>query len=465
MGAWAGGADSSGYLNSARLLAHGEISAVIRPVAGVDAETLPGYGDYIYTPLGFRPTDVGGLISPIYPIGLPLLIVAVAGMTNWIYAAGLTVGIHAILGVLLVYALGRESGLSRGWSALGCVLLGLSPLYHFMSLQMMSDVPALVWATGAVLCAWRARQHPAWAPAAGFALGFAVLVRPTNALALLPALIALGWNAPRLLLFALGGLPAVATLARYNLLAYGNIFTIGYFNPADSFALHRVDSTLWFYAIWLPVLLTPLMLAAWLLPWARDLSVRWRLILGSWVLVFFLFYSTYVFTHQAWWFLRFLLPAFPPLIVAALHVLHGYAGRQPGRVSPRLAWIAVALMIFIQGMAWTRTLRALRVGEDERAYKVTASWLQDHLPPQAIVCTMQDSGALFYYTDFTLVRSDLLQPDQFRALVQVAHASGRPIYAALQNFEQDDTFQKHLPGNWAKVERVRVTTIWKLVSQ
>ena len=45
--------------------------------------------------------------------------------------------------------------------------------------------------------------------AAGFALGFSVLVRPTDALALVPAAIALGFDWRRAVLFVLGGVPAL----------------------------------------------------------------------------------------------------------------------------------------------------------------------------------------------------------------------------------------------------------------
>ena len=68
-------------------------------------------------------------------------------------------GLHALFGLWLVYRLGREAGLEAGWAWLGALLLAASPLYIFMSLQVMSDVPALVWVTAAVLCAWKSRER------------------------------------------------------------------------------------------------------------------------------------------------------------------------------------------------------------------------------------------------------------------------------------------------------------------
>jgi hypothetical protein len=74
VGAYAGGSDSSGYLNNARLLASGEVRAAIRRVASLPSEMVPDDG---YVPLGFRPVNASAMV-PTYPIGLPLAVAAVA---------------------------------------------------------------------------------------------------------------------------------------------------------------------------------------------------------------------------------------------------------------------------------------------------------------------------------------------------------------------------------------------------
>lgn len=463
MGACAGGADSSGYLNTARLLAQGKTSATLRTIAAPRAAQSPDISADVYTPLGFRPMLGNGKISSIYPIGLPLLIAATSMITSWQCGPGLVIGLHAILGVLVVYALGRCTGLSPGWSALGSLILGASPLYIFLSLQVFSDVPALVWTTMAALAAFRARDNPRWAVAAGATWGIAVLVRPTDVLALLPIALLLGPGWRRIALFVAGGLPMAVLFCAYGERAYGSAFSLGYFNPPDSFALHRVDSTFWRYLYWLPVLLTPVVTAIVALPWAKTASKRWRLVLGVWIVVFLGFYSTYLFTHMTWWFLRFLLPAFPPLIVGALHVLRSFSGRRPGRIAPAAAWCAVSCMVLLHGALWTRALHARYVGAQERRYRDTAQWMTTHLPADSIVCAMQDSGALFYYTGFTVVRWDWLQPRQFAEIVRMARADRRPLYAALQHSEETEglAFTKHIPGNWQTVGQIGATTVWR----
>ena len=465
-GTVAGAADSSGYLNSAWRLARGEYSLPIQFIEGVEAEGLPDYVEEVYAPLGYRAARRNGTISPVYPVGLPLLLAGVATTTGWEAAAGCTIVLHALLALLLVYKLGREFGLPRGWSLLGSLLLGVSPLFLHMAVLTMSDVPALTWTTACLLAALRAKRHPGWATAAGLALGIAVLVRPTNILVIIPAIIALGWKPGHLLLFITGGIPAALVLVAYNLKTYGQILVSGYFNPPGSFAPHHVAPTLAHYAVWLPILLTPLVVAALALPWARGVRRREKLILGTWIAAQLGFYAVYVYTREDYWFLRFLLPAFPALTIACLLVLRGLAGRTRGRISRRVpaavAWVAVALMVVVHGSLWTRSLRSFRTAEDELNYRTTALWAQNHLPADSVVFAMQDSGALFYYTELQLLRPDWLSPGEFRYFAQAIHKEERPIYAILKFYEEAKMFMRHLPGNWILEARVGDSSMWRL---
>ena len=122
-------------------------------------------------------------------------------------------------------------------------MLGLSPLFVFLSLQLMSDVPATVWVMAAVLAAWRSRERPWLGLVAGAALSLAVLVRPTNLLIALPVGLALGWRARRWLLFVLGGLPGAIFLGLINQTAYGSIFTTGYGQVSTAFGWIHVLPT------------------------------------------------------------------------------------------------------------------------------------------------------------------------------------------------------------------------------
>jgi hypothetical protein len=82
-GAYAGGADSAGYLNSARLLSEGRVSTPMRALP----ELPPGpTTSELYMPLGFVTTGTDRLASA-YPIGLPALIAAASYAVGWDAAA------------------------------------------------------------------------------------------------------------------------------------------------------------------------------------------------------------------------------------------------------------------------------------------------------------------------------------------------------------------------------------------
>jgi hypothetical protein len=76
---------------------------------------------------------------------------------------------------------------------------------------------------------------------------------------------------------------------------------------------------------------------------------------------------------------------------------------------------------------------------------------------------MQTSGALFYYTKFTVFRWDTISSSEFERIVAACAAAGRPVYALLYSFEisEQGAFRKHLTGHWTKIASVHDTTVWR----
>jgi hypothetical protein len=459
IGAYAGGSDSSGYLNSAKILATGRVTIPMRLVAGLAPDILPSY---THVPLGFVPN--GDHVTPTYPMGLPLLIMSVAQVTGWGPAPNLVMGLHALAGLWLVYLLGRKAGLEADWALLGSLLLAASPVYIFMSLQAMSDVPALVWATTAVYLAWCSRQRTWLALPAGTALGIAVLVRPTDLLAFVPVAVALGFSLRRSLLLVLGGLPAAIVLGALNLAAYGRILATGYIGIASEFSLKVVPASLLHYATWLPMMLTPIIVLALGLPALRRRRSLPAVLLGLWALVFLFFYVFNIHTHEFWWYLRFLLPAFPAMIVAALLVAGALVEQCP---LPFRRWgpAIISVVALVNGIAWSRHFYAHEIGHGEKVYPLTAVWLESHLPANAVVACMQTSGAVLYYTHYPLVRWDMITPADFLRIARDCTAAGQPLYAVLFPYEIEDknwaAFDKHLTGRWVQIGAVRQVSIWR----
>jgi hypothetical protein len=465
VGAYAGGADSSGYLNSARLLAQWRVSAPLRTVADLPVDAIHPSA---WIPIGFR-SHGRDAMAPTYPIGLPVAVAAAARVVGWTTAPGVVMMLHALAGVFLVARLARACGLPVGTAALAALLLATSPLYLFMSLGLMSDTPALVWTTAAVLAAWKSRDRPAWAGAAGLAMAAAVLVRPTNVLVLVPVALCLGVAWRSWLALIVGAVPGAALLVTYNLAAYGSAVTTGYGDMSRQFGAVNVFPSLRNYVTWLPVLLTPVGVLAFGLPLLARRAGRTAIVLAAWASCFLVFYAVYYFTQEAWWSLRFLLPAFPPLIVGALWV--GRASVQRWRAATRhprammIAGITCALLLMAHNGFWVRRLRALEFGRGERVYLETASWMSRHVPSNAVVLAMQVGGALFYYTEFPVVDWQT-GTGQLRRLEAHLLATNRPLYAVLFPYEVEERKAlERIPGRWEPAGRVRDVTVWRLVGE
>ena len=457
VGAYAGQSDSSGYLNSARLLARGQTAVAQRIPAGIDPAALDSY---TFIPLGFRPASAVAM-APTYPIGLPLALAALGPLITWALAPHFLMVASALTAAVLMFPLGRAAGLPRSWSVFGALLFVASPLTTFMSLQLMSDIPATAAASAAILCAWRSRTRRSWALGAGLVFSAAVLIRPNTLILLAPLALCLGFDLRRWLRFILGGLPGAAVQLAYNHAAYGHAFASGYGGDlASKFTLGIVPVTLAHYARWLPVLLTPVGLAALALPWfGRRHPFAW--VLTTWIAVTFAFYTPYFHTHETWWYLRFLLPAFPAAIVGGLWVIHRLWSRfslprlYPPLVVRSLA-LAATLVVLGHSVIWHHRLDATLIGTGESVYPEACRWAKTRLPPDALILTQQTSGALFYYTPFALARWDSLTAGAHARL-----AARHPLYAVLFPHETALALKTHAAGRWARVGAVRHVSIWQ----
>jgi hypothetical protein len=463
VGAVAAGSDSSGYMNHARLLASGRVHVEARTLPGLPLAAAPGF---LYVPLGFKPAWNGDGLVPTYPAGFALLVMTLEPLVGWRHAGDLVIILHSLAGVVATYGLGRVLGLGRRGSALGALIVAASPLYLFMSLQAMSDVPSLAWTTAAVIAALKSRERAPWALASGAAVAVDVLLRPTNALAFLPLAIALGASPRRWVLFVLGGLPGAVFFCAHSLAAYGSLVATGYGDTAFAFLAAYVPGTLLHYAVWLPVLFTPVVVLALGLPCLREAGRPTRWLLGTWILAYAAFYSPYENTHETWWYLRFLLPAAPALVVGGLLVLRALLARLQGgsgRVRSPAVFAAALALVVGSSAWWTNDLRVFPAARDELRYGRAAEWMQDHVPRDAVCLAMQESGALFYYTRFTFLRWDALGPENVGRIEALVRNSGRPLYAVLFPFElaEADVLGKVMPGHWRQVGAVEDVTIWR----
>ncbi len=458
----AGPNDAGGYLNSAKLMASGHVTAAPREILGEHDVKL-------YLPSTFSVTSEGRM-APEYPMGFPLEVAAVASVLPIEWAVRAVILGQLLLGVWFTFRLARAMGLVGGWAWWAATLIGLCPVYLFQGLQSQSDGPALVWATAAIYWAWTSREKPWHAVLAGFATALAVLIRPSNVLIVFPVLVCFVFAWRRIFLWALAGLPAAAWQLWYNHALYGGALRTGYGDVGGGFALHFLWPTVQSYALWLPALLTPLVLLAFFGPFVKNVPRHTRVMLACWVSIFVVFYAFYWCTYDNWYNMRFVLPAMPAMVVLALFVVRALAQRAgwelfSGAMGGRARAVSIALVI--AAAAWQITdaneRRVLYWMDANNEHAYAAKWARNNLPEDAIVFARHASGSLYFYTDLQILRSDHALAKSPEFLARLA-ATGRPIYAFNYHWERHgyqwgngkgDGYPD-LPGDWD-----RVISLWE----
>lgn len=462
----AGGADSSGYLNASRLFATGRAT---EPIRGLERLSLPLADAPLFIPLGYGPGPRPGTMSPSYPPGLPLHMAGAAVLGDPTRAPFLVSPLAGIACLVLIFFLGRELGLPRGLALAGSVLLGFTPVFVFMEVAAMSDVPATAWALAAVLAAFRARRSVGWSALAGAAFAVGVLVRPMNALLLPAMLLALPARPKSWGLFVLGGSPFAAFLLLYNDAAFGSPLRTGYGGLlAGALAWGNFPARAVHYTVWLSRTISPLLLVGWIaVAFDRRVARADRVVLLVWFAAFFLFYCFYV-VYETWWYTRFLLPAIPALILGTLLVLRDALGlgepstrrRVPLRAGAAVVLLLVALVFEYRFLAKERPHK---VYKGERVYPDACAMAARRLGPKAIVASMQMSGALHYYTDLTYVMWNALDAARLADLRASTESRGHRWYALLAPFEQVEV-TKNLPGKWREIDRSGDVALWELAA-
>jgi hypothetical protein len=459
---------------SARLFRHAALSAPIDVPRGFPVEAV---GLDAFAPLGARVRPGARDLVPTYPAGLPLHIAAANLFLSEESAVKAVMIVTVAATLFLLYTLAREAGLERWWALAGCAVLACSPLFLFMAVQPMSDVAATMWAEAAVICAWRARRRRVSAALAGASLGMATLVRPTNVLLLLPIVAAMPLTLPNVSRLVVGGLPFVAFLTAYQTFAYGNPLSSGYGGLSPMFSSVNVGASIRNYATWLPHLASWLIVLVPAAAWGwRDAFERWRLIAGTWMLVLFGVYAFYPVTSETWWSLRFVLPAFPPLITASLVGLRQIA-RAADRFVPTAcpeprrrgahalvsaAVIALCLAALVRGPQFTFFRD---VSDGERVYPDALKVMALERPSYTAALMVQMSGAANYYApQLHIIRYDWLTPDGWQAIRTWQSREHVVIGAALFGSETEEFFRRDrtpLTCSWQPRGHYRHVTFWE----
>jgi 4-amino-4-deoxy-L-arabinose transferase-like glycosyltransferase len=321
----------------------------------------------------------------------------------------------------------------------------------------MSDVAAAAWSVAAILCALRSRRVDAWALAAGAAFGMAVLVRPTDILLAAPLALALSWRPRTAALLVAGGLPFAVILALWNRAAFGGALATGYSGQlASELALANFSPRLLHYGYWTVAQLSPLVVIGWLAaPFAKYANRRDATMLVCWFGGFFVFYCFWG-PSDAWWYTRYLIPALPALILGFLLALRALS-------LPRRSFVIAAALLVVAAFEWQtdRRQRPLEVGPGQSTFRDASLAVESRAAGNALVVSMEFSGAIRFHTRLSPLRWDFLTPEEFGVVRTRAAEKGWPIFAVLLPHEVEKA-ALHVPGEWKFLENVGRASLWEL---
>jgi hypothetical protein len=451
---FASGSDESGYIHNSRLLMEGRLFGDVRPIGDMPLHDL---NRRAYQPLGFAASDELDRQIPTYPFGFPLVLAAFRLLADNDLGILMAVVFIGCATLLAVFVLSREFDLDWLWSFVATLVVGVSPLYQFMAMRPMSDVLSTGLATGCVLFAWIAHKRLVFSCLLGFCFSLALLTRAPNVLLALPVGIALlarfreqqWWWA-----VILSSLPGLLFLLWINNTLYGSPFTSGYANVWRLFKLEYFEMTMRHFAYWLSVLLTPVItigFAASLYCFRKN----WlkMVVLWTWALSFIIFYGFYLHSHQTWWFLRFVLPAVPPIVVGGCVFLQELSSSFNRRFG--LNWLSTSLIlvfaVYVAISGYRAGLgRVHYLDRQNNGYVRLVDWVNEHTGPEDVFVCSQTSGCLYYYTNNPIIRYDLLKDGEWERIQQAVSGTNGVIYATLlrKELERKEALSKHASGEW-----------------
>jgi Dolichyl-phosphate-mannose-protein mannosyltransferase len=454
-----GGSDSYGYVSQADLWLKG-ILRIEQP----EARALPWpNGQFTLSPLGYRPSPDRSAIVPVYAPGLPMILAAskrAAGQCaiRWI------VPLSGGLLLLATFGIGRvmfsdQIGLAASW------LVFTSPAVLTMLAQPMSDIPvAACWAIATYGCL---RGSLRGAALAGALAGTAILVRPN--LVHLGFLMGiwivakdLRWRPLRLspwraLLYAVPTISACVGVGLINRHLYGAATSSGYGDLNFLFDPGRGGANLLRYTRWLVESQTPVVLLgaiAVFLP-ARFLkndrepaSGRGLLAaLCGGVVAAYLFWLVF----DAWWYLRFLLSAWPAIFVTTAWLLAWPSGRTFTSLGT-----AAVLCLGLYGLWYAHHVGIFDLGEGDRRYVAAARLVNGATPANSLIISMQHSGTVRYYGSRMTLRYDYLEPRWLDPAVTWLVERGVHPYFLLDDWEVPEFQKRFAASELGKLNVARV---------
>jgi len=465
----AGGADSYGYVSQAGYWQRGGV-AIQEDI--IRSSPWPG-APLTWSPIGYRPSPQRpDAIVPLYAPGLPLLM-ALAQLIAGFCGAFFVVPVCGALTIWLTYRLGCRVFEAPGVALWAAALVAASPVFLYQLMNAMSDVPVTAaWTLALVLTLAR---RPLLA---GLALSATIAIRPNLAPL---AGVAFAWTAlsearesgrraasSASLWLALGAAVSVIGIAVFNARVYESPLTSGYGTTSDLYSLHFFWTNVRQFAAWMADVETPVVALAVLFFMApggmpSSKAAFPRLLLGGSLLVVLLSYLFYQ-PFDVWWYLRFLLPMWPVMMLLTAAALETICRRWLRPAYPFAVAAAAALLAW-HGVRVAVDRSAFDLGLSERRYVDVARFIASHTEPDAVILSVQHSGSLRLYADRLTLRYDALDPLWLDRVIAHLQSIGRRPYYVLDGGEVDAFKQRFGAANrsgtldWPAMATLRNTIV------
>jgi hypothetical protein len=207
--------------------------------------------------------------------------------------------------------------------------------------------------------------------------------------------------------FGAGLVPGAIVLAFLNWRMYGSPVASGYGSAGELFALANVAPNLERYVPWLSQSHTPILALAVAAPFlaVRRAEAWLALALALSTILLYLPYRVF----DDWWYIRFLLPAVPFLIVLTIATV----SRAAVAVNRRGRGAVLAVTVAVLGGWWVYTAydrHAFDLRDWEHHFVDAGRFAAEKLPANAAVVTVKHSGAVYYYSQKPTVAWDTLDP-------------------------------------------------------
>jgi hypothetical protein len=431
----AGGSDSSCYALMAESFASGRLQPSSPLIAGVpwpDAQKT-------FTPGGFVPSQGNpSAFAPVCAPGFSILlapVVKAAGAGALFYV---TPAAGAIL-VWLTYVAGATlAGSAAG--AMAAVAIAASPALLYQVVQPMNDITTTALWMGVFV-----GVISRWFVAAGVSCGLALLVRPNLLpLALVASIFVLLVDGRKVVPFAVAALPFAVTVLWLNAGLYGGPFRSGYGSLGKLFTLAFFPTNASRYFHWLIETQTPFPLLAFASPFIVDRSRRpiaWlALALIVTTLLIYFFYTPF----DDWSYLRFLLPALALMLALASAVVSRVvwgaadATSRSGlrRIAATAAVCGMTIALGVFGIRTAKARFAFTMHALEQRYRSAGSVVREQLPPNAVVLSVWDSGAVRFHGRKEALVWEGLDPAWLDRSVEWLGTHGHRPYILVESWEE-----------------------------